>query len=273
MIPLRERTSSARWRYKKSPRPHSAVPDCHQYSANFEGSAHKLRAKPIVSLRLFWRLPLKLRYTRHRMQTWIMRTRSVVFRVVASAFVLFAVGAAGFAGPPPSDEPAHGILEVSFLFNKAEGIVPSYQIAIWLEREDGEYVKTLFVSDWLAGSGIGLEIVCPDWVKQSHWDKVEESEFDAATHPTPPVGSNTMKFDCRKRGILPGSYRFCVQAHITENYNILYRGTIRIGGESSESSAEAFYGPKKHPKAGDILYGVRARYLPDNSPNTIKEKP
>jgi hypothetical protein len=174
-----------------------------------------------------------------------------------------------------SGQPAVGILEISFLFNKAEGVVPSYQIAIWLENEEGRLVKTLFVSEYLAGPGIGLEVVCPDWVKQAHWDKVDDSEAEAVTGPTPPIGVNTMKFDCRQRAIMPGNYRYCLQAHINENYNILYRGRITVGKQASEDSAEAFYSPRKHPLASEILHAVRARYVlqEEFSPLIKKDKP
>jgi len=172
-------------------------------------------------------------------------------------------------------QPAQGTLEISFLFNNAQGVVPSYQLAIWLEDLQGKYVKTLFVSNWLAGAGIGLDVVCPDWVRQANWDKVEEEEFDATTRPTPPIGSNTLKFNCPERKIAAGSYRFSVQAHIVENYNILYRGTILIGKDSSEGVGEAFFSPKRHPMASDILNGVRARYLaePEAGPPSKGEKP
>ena len=200
----------------------------------------------------------------------------VCLGIFALGFIGIALGDAALLSPKGvslPEEPASGLLEISFFFNKVEGVVPSYQIAIWLEREAGEYVKTLFVSEWLAGSGLGLETVCPDWVKQAHWDKVAESEFDAATHPTPPVGATTLKFDCKKRGIAPGSYRFCVQAHITENYNILYRGRIVLGQKLSEAAGEVFYSPKKHPLAAESLYNVRARYVPEEESNSnIKRK-
>jgi hypothetical protein len=170
-----------------------------------------------------------------------------------------------------SSEPAPGTLEISFLFHKAEGVVPSYQIAVWLEDEAGKLVKTLFVSEYLALAGTSLETVCPDWVRQSNWDKVEDAEFDAVTRPTPPVDSNSLKFDCNQRKIVPGTYRFCVQAHIAEDYNILYRGKIEVGEDRSEGSAEVFYSPKRHAKAGDILYDVRARYLSEPGSGNTKE--
>jgi hypothetical protein len=176
---------------------------------------------------------------------------------------------------PVSAQPADGTLEIFFLFNKAEGVVPSYQIAIWLEDEEGKYVKTLFVSQYLAGSGLVHEGICPDWVKQAHWEKVDEAEFDAVTRPTPPMGANAMKFDCQKKALRPGMYRFCVQAHINEDYNILYRGKVSLGQDASEGRAEAFYSPKKHPLASEILCDVRAKYVPgkENNSSIEKDKP
>ena len=186
-------------------------------------SSHTQRSRPIVFAR-FGKCPVL-----------------VIQGILLAGFVI-----SGAALPLPGviplrADPAPGALEVSFLFNKAEGVVPSYQIAIWLETETGEYVKTLFVSEYLSGGGFGHGDVCPDWVKQANWEKAEESEFDAVTRPTPPMGARTLKFDCRKRGIAPGTYRFCVQAHIVEKYNILYRGTIVVGEPASEAAGEGFY--------------------------------
>ncbi len=165
-------------------------------------------------------------------------------------------------GLPLRARPAAGTLEISFLFNRAEGIVPSYQIAVWLESGAGKYAKTLFVSEYLSGGGFNHRDVCPDWVKEADWEKADETEFDAVTRPTPPIGARTLKIDCLKRGIEPGTYRFCVQAHIVEKYNILYRGIIVVGEQASEAVGEAFYSPAKHPQAADVLSDVRAKYVP-----------
>jgi len=206
----------------------------------------------------------------------------IVMRTIAWAvFVLLASGnGAGTAPGVPSmmafqDEPAGGTLEISFLYVKAEGAVPSYQTAVWLESEEGRFVKTLFLSEYLSLGGFNHEYVCPDWVKQTDWDKAEESEYDAVTRPTPPIGSNTLKFDCRERGIPPGSYRLCIQAHIVEKYNILYRSRIVVGQDASEGAPEVLHSPAKHPVASEILSGVRMRYLPNkpNHPSGKEEQP
>jgi hypothetical protein len=197
------------------------------------------------------------------MGTHTQRANRIFARVISFALTAISLVALLLsAGTDIQAQPASGTLEISFLFNKAEGIVPSYQVAVWLETKAGKYVKTLFLSEYLSGGGFGHGDVCPDWAKQADWEKADESEFDAATRPTPPIGERTLKIDCQKRGIAPGTYRFCVQAHIVEKYNILYRGTIEVGGQPSEAAGEAFYSPAKHPQAADILSNVRARYVP-----------
>jgi hypothetical protein len=157
---------------------------------------------------------------------------------------------------------APGTLEVSFAFKKASGMVPSYQIAVWLEDESGKYVKTLFLSEYLSAGGYGLDYVCPDWVKQAQWDKAPESEYDAVTRPTPKVGSTTLKFDALKRGIVPGKYRFCLQVHLVGKLNILHRGEITVGAEAAEAPAEVFYTPERPPEGADVVVAVRARWVP-----------
>ena len=204
-------------------------------------------------------------------------------RAIAWALFMLLLAPGNGAGVVPGvlpaiaiqGEPAGGTLEISFLYMKAEGAVPSYQTAVWLESEDGRYIKTLFLSEYLSLAGFNHEYVCPDWVRQAHWDKVEESEFDAVTRPTPPIGSSTLRFDCRERGIPPGSYRLCIQAHIVEKYNILYRSGIVVGPDLSEGMPEVFHSPAKHPVASDVLSGVRMRYLPDKQkdPSLKEEKP
>ena len=100
-------------------------------------------------------------------------------RAIAWVFLLLLASGSGAGMVPgvPSviasqGEPAGGTIEVSFLFLKAEGAVPSYQTAIWLENEEGRYFKTLFLSEYLSLGGFNHEYVCPDWVKQADWEKI-----------------------------------------------------------------------------------------------------
>ena len=159
-------------------------------------------------------------------------------------------------------KPLQGFLEISYQLEKAQGVQPSYQTAIWLENEQGELVRSLLVSEYLSYGGYNDSTICPDWSKLANWSKVSPEEFDAVTAATPGIGNNVLKVDCRKANLLPGKYIYCVQVHILENYNMLYEGEIMLNGENVESIATAKYIPRQHPLAGNVLSHVKARYIP-----------
>lgn len=170
-------------------------------------------------------------------------------------------------------EPATGTLQISYAFATAQGLEPSYQIAIWLEKEDGQFVKSLFISEYLAYGGFNDPTICPEWSKIAGWDKATETEYDAVSKPTPPIGSNALKIDCKARGILPGTYVYCVEVHIVENFNILYRGKIAIGGAAAEDTAVPTYIPSKKEEAANVIHSVSAKYIPGGAPAAEERKP
>jgi hypothetical protein len=185
---------------------------------------------------------------------------------VAGFSGLLVLGAhiAGFSFVPAA--PVAGKLEISYLVTSNDA---SRFTAVWLENEGGELSKTLFVSSELAQGAFTVEgDICPDWIKKAHWEKASQAEVDAVSGPTPSVGSGSLSFDLKKLGISPGVYFFCMQIHIHDNYNILYKGEIRLGEKPAEVQAEVFYSPARFVSAEDLLRDVRVRFLPeiDNNP-------
>lgn len=151
-------------------------------------------------------------------------------------------------------------LDISYHVNKKDSIQPSYQVAIWLEKPDGAYVKTLFVSEYLSYGGFFIPNICPAWVVKACWDKVTKEEFDAATGATPLVGDRSFEFNCFERQIPVGKYKYMIEVHIIEVFNELYTGEIEIADEEYESATRVIYLPEKHPKASDILSQVKVKY-------------
>lgn len=168
------------------------------------------------------------------------------------------------AGCGSKDEIAkNGKLEITFTFNKAENenIEPSYQLAVWLEDEKGKYVETLQLADYLSYGGYNDTTICPAWLKHTNWDTVSMAKTDAVTRATPPVGLDTLLFDINLEKYIPGTYQYCIQAHIIENYNIQYIGKIKIGKQPDESTATANYTPRPYKGAESVLADVKATYL------------
>lgn len=97
--------------------------------------------------------------------------------------LLAALCASGGPGPGP----ATGTLEIHYRLAGASGdLQPSYQTSIWLENSEGERVRSLLVSEWLAYSGHNHDGVCPTWQAVADWENVSEADFDAVTRATAP---------------------------------------------------------------------------------------
>jgi hypothetical protein len=182
-------------------------------------------------------------------------------RVAGLSGLLILIGEMiGFSFVPAT--PVAGTLQISYLVSSS--VDGSRFTAVWLENEGGELVKTLFASTELAQGAFTVEgDICPDWIKKSHWEKASQAAVDAVSGPTPTAGSGSFSFDLKKLGILPGVYVVCMQVHIHDNYNILYKGTIRVGQEPAEAQVEVSYSPAKYAGAEDLVRDVSARFTPE----------
>jgi len=168
-----------------------------------------------------------------------------------------------FCCAPDPSKPAKGFLEISLTLNQVKEIQPSYQTAIWLEKEDGRYVTSLYVSEYLSYGGYHDSTICTSWSKKSHWSAMPQSVFDQVTGATPELENRVFRFSCQAYAIPAGLYHFKVQTHLVEKYNVLYEGTIKIGGKQLEKIGRVSYIPSRHPQAGvDALSEVKARYVP-----------
>ena len=190
-------------------------------------------------------------------------------RVAALAGVLILIGELiGFSFVPAT--PVAGKLQISYLVSSS--VDGSRFTAVWLENEGGELVKTLYVSTELAQGAFTVEgDICPDWIKKSHWEKATQAEVDAVSGPTPTAGSGTLSFDLNKLGISPGVYVLFMQVHIHDNYNILYKGTIRVGQEPAEAQVEVFYSPTKYAAAEDLVRDVGMRFTPESGTDPTRK--
>lgn len=186
--------------------------------------------------------------------------------VLLLGFVLLA-GCLGATGTTPvllaaAPQGVPGTLEVKFFYNTPTTVEPTYHTAMWLEDKDGKIVKTLYVSQELSDSGYKVGTWCPDWVKQAQWEKAPKTDVAAVTAPTPLVGDGQMAFDLAKAGIGPGTYGFRFQVHVSEEYNVLYRGQFTVGGQKSDVKLETVYGPGKLDSTEQFIRDVEVRYLP-----------
>lgn len=155
-----------------------------------------------------------------------------------------------------------GTLQVTFTFNQATGDVePSFQTAVWLEDADSHYVKTLFLSEYLSYGGYNDSTICPAWNSLADWGHAPMKAYDAVTRATPPLGVKFLHFNLDSLALPPGAYLCCVQTHIIEDYNILFKNRIDIGRTGNETTFPAIYAPNAYPGAENILADVKTVIL------------
>jgi hypothetical protein len=180
--------------------------------------------------------------------------------VVALAACLPVVGAAQPA-KTAAPQGSAGTLDVRFFYEAPTTIDPTYHTAIWLEDANGKLVRTLYVSQELSDKEYKMGNVCPDWVAQARWEQAPKDEVAAVTAPTPTVGTGGFHFDLANLGLAPGTYGFRFQMHISEDYNVLYRGPVTVGGPASDVKLEVVTGPGKPVTTDLFIKDVEVRYL------------
>jgi len=155
-----------------------------------------------------------------------------------------------------------GTLGVQFNFMPPGEVYPTYDTAIWLEDQSGELVKTLFVSQVLSDDEYDAGDICPDWAKKADWGNQERAVVDAVTEVTPLIGGEEKYFDLAALGVPSGTYVFLFEAHMIDEYNVLFRGEVSVGDTSNEVSLERVYVPEKWEGNQTLVDSIRAVYFP-----------
>lgn len=131
-------------------------------------------------------------------------------------------------------------LEVSFNYQKQAG-PGSNQFAVWVENEEGDVVKTLFVTSYTTKGRVrGNEQpmrgyvkrpnCVPTWVKTVKANDLSDQQLDAVTGATPQAGGKqtfTWDFtDQQGKKVRQGKYRILVEATLYQASDIIYSGTF-----------------------------------------------
>ena len=196
-----------------------------------------------------------------------------------AAAVVIAVCLGGLIGyflyrPRPAD----GSIEISFRISDPlrypdDEPLEEPQTVVWLENARGNYIGSLLVSDWTSMGGWekklklpdGTKIteICPQWQVASGWPENHSKQvIDAVTKATPKTGAHAVSIKCSDLRLSVGTYRYRVQTSVAARHTIICTGTINIGGEAVESTANIVYSPEMHKDAGPVLSNVTARYTP-----------
>lgn len=107
----------------------------------------------------------------------------------------------------------------------------SNQIALWVENENGEIVKTIFVTDFTAGHRgyKKREQSLNHWVGIAKPAQMSDKELDAISSATPKSGTQHFTWDLtdsQDKEVPAGKYFIKLEGTLFSGSNVVYTGTI-----------------------------------------------
>ena len=156
-------------------------------------------------------------------------------------------------------------VQINFDYTKRDGF-SSNQIAIWLEDANGNYIKTIYITDF-TGRKSGWKKrnqSLSNWQKKSNAIKMSQADIDAVSKATPKQGNVNIIWDCKDNNgklIKDGNYKIVVEATIYQDNNVLYTAEINIGNKANSQIAIPKYS-KSEAKEIDIIKNVKVSFNP-----------
>lgn len=156
-------------------------------------------------------------------------------------------------------------VQINFDYTKREGFA-SNQIAVWVEDANGNYIKTIYITDF-TGRRAGWKQrsqSLSNWQKKANAVIMNQSEIDSVSKATPRQGNVNIIWDCKDSGgriVRDGVYRIVTEATIYQDNNVLYTAEINIGNRANSQTAVPQYS-KAGAKDMDIIKNVKVSFNP-----------
>lgn len=157
------------------------------------------------------------------------------------------------------------IVQINFDYTKRGGFA-SNQIAVWVEDVIGNYIKTIYITDF-TGRKEGWkkrEYSLSNWQRKANAINMNQDEINAVSEATPKEGNINIIWDCKDNNgnfVRDGNYKIVVEATIYQDNNVLYTAEINIGDRENSQIAVPKYS-KAGAKDIDIIKNVKVSFNP-----------
>ena len=166
-------------------------------------------------------------------------------KLFLAAGIFAAAGAMSAADAP--DKKTSPSVTVSLPYVRQPGRA-SNQFAVWVEDAKGNFIRTLYVTNYTGQGGFRIRKDClPTWVRRSGAATAAKAELDAVSGATPATGTQNYVWDCTGadgKTVPPGRYRIFVEGTLYWKSRVLYTANITLGKEPSTVRAMPQYSVK-----------------------------
>jgi rhodanese-related sulfurtransferase len=163
----------------------------------------------------------------------------------------------------------HGV-NIDFDFSRMSGKA-SNQIALWVENESGDHIKTLFVTDFTAARRgyENREDALNNWVNAADPANLTDKAIDAVSSATPQTGHLNYLWDMTDnngRRVPNGRYFIKLEGTLYWSSSILYTGEIDLNDTNQQELAVR--SERSEPDNNDnetMIQNVRMTVMSDNT--------
>ena len=157
----------------------------------------------------------------------------------------------------------NGVLKIHVDYVKQPG-PGSNQWAVWIEDDEGQIIKTLFVTRFTADGGYIPRPSCvPLWVSKAHPDNLSQEAIDAFSGATPLSGTQTYPWDLTDADgnrVDAGTYMLMIEATLYGESEVVYKTPVAVGFTEWTLHPEPFYSSDDE-KNKDMIRSVHVEYL------------
>lgn len=125
----------------------------------------------------------------------------------------------------------------------------SNQVAVWVENENGQFIRTLFVTRFTAKGGyLKRTSSLKGWVEKSSWKDATKDEIDALSSATPAAGKQNVTWDCtdaKGQPVPAGTYYICMEGNLRKGNMMYAKAKLEIGKNSQKVVADLSFIPEE----------------------------
>lgn len=141
----------------------------------------------------------------------------------------------------------------------------SNQIALWIENDSAQLIRTLYASKFTAEGGFRKRpLSLNEWTRKADFENAKPKEVDAISGATQKAGPVTLTWDGKDKNgkaVAKGKYIICMQGNIQDARMMFAKAEITVGGNKQEVKATITFQPGDAAKEfGSVFDSVVVKY-------------
>lgn len=162
--------------------------------------------------------------------------------------------------------PSGSHVTISLIYNKQTGMA-SNQYAIWVEDQEGNYIKTIYATNFTTKNFAKRPDSLSTWTAKAKITDMDAKQIDAFTAPTPASGVQTYTWDLtdqKGQKVPDGNYSILIEVALFWKNKIIYQAEISTKDTTPQTAKIKQQNLYTENKNLDMIKDVKITFVPKN---------